>query len=542
MTIRSSSDDSQPMISPVTRRTRFARSLLAVVGGATLAASCQSLEVTNPNTPDVGAVFGSGQNLEAALLGSWRAFWGVAQGARTNPTYPVKQLSILGNEMTSADVADALSAVTAEPRFAIDNRNQGGWTNRKPWYDLYESMASAREAYQAMADQGLKVGVVSAAIPEGADTQRSRVFAKFMIGVNTIYLGLLFDQAYLTDETTNPSTHVYELKPYQQVTENGIRILREAIAEARAARDFTLPANLINGQTYTRDEFIRVMHSYIIRARVYGARTPQERAAVNWGQVLAQLDSGIVTRNFAQQADLTIGATLSTYYQYSYLQTNGRTNTRLLGPADTSGEYQRWLARPLGERNQITIVTPDRRIHAASGPTAAGTRFGYLATQSMPTTNGTYMHSRYRSVRYLVAPLNNYHSTGLITTMSVDEMKYIRAEALIRLNRQAEALPLINPTRVAAGLAPVTVAGPPNDRACVPKRDDGTCGDLFDALQYEKRIDLFPTEALISFADARGWGKLLPGTPIHFPVHGRELELFGFPYYTIGGGGAGSAP
>lgn len=543
MTIRSSSDSTTPMTSRVSRHTRIARSLVALLAGATLTASCLSLEVTNPNTPDVDAVFGSGQNLDAALLGSWRTFWGVAQGSRgTTANYPVKQLSILGNETTSADVGDALSAVTGEPRFAIDNRDQGGWTNRKPWYDLYASMASAREAFQAIENQGLKVGVVTAAIPEGTDTQRAKVFAKFMIGVNTIYLGLLFDQAYLTDEKTNPATEVLELKPYQQVTDNGIRILREAIADARAARDFTLPATLINGQTYTRDELIRVMHSYIIRARVYGARTPQERAAVNWAGVLAQLDSGLVTRSFAQQADLTIAATLSTYYQGSYLQTNVRTNTRLVGPADTSGEYQRWLGRSLGERAQITIVTPDRRIHAATGPTVAGTRFAFLPTQSMSTANGTYMHSRYRNIRFLVPPLNNFHSTGLITTMSVDEMKYLRAEALIRLNRPSDALALINPTRIAAGLQAVAVTGPPNNRACVPKRDDGTCGDLFDALQYEKRIDLFPTEALISFADARGWGKLITGTPIHFPVHGRELELLGFPYYTFGGGGPGSAP
>jgi len=529
----------KPHVAP---RTRFTRSLAALLGGATLVSSCLPLEVTNPNTPDIGQVFGSGQNIEAALLGSWRAFWGVAQGARGSASFPVVQLSILGNEMTSANLAEALTAVTAEPRFAIDNRNQGGWTNRKPWYDLYESMSSARDAYQAMADKGLQVGLVTTAIPEGTDTQRSRVFAKFMIGVNTIYLGMLFNQAYLTDEKTDPLTFVYELKPYQQVTENGIRILREAIAEARAARDFTLPANLINAQTYTRDELIRVMHSYIIRARVYNARTPQERNAVPWGQILAQLDSGIVTRNFAQQADLTIAATASSYYQNSYLQTNARTNTRLVGPADTSGEYQRWVARPLGERAQITVVTPDRRIHAATGATVAGTRFARLPTQSMSTANGTYMHSHYRSVRFLVPPLNNYHQVGLITTMSIDEMKYLRAEALIRLNRQAEAVALINPTRVAAGLAPVTVAGPPEGRACVPKRDDGSCGDLFDALQYEKRIDLYPTEAIIAFADARGWGKLISGTPIHFPVHGRELELLGFPYYTFGGGGVGSAP
>lgn len=160
----------------------------------------------------------------------------------------------------------------------------------------------------------------------------------------------------------------------------------------------------------------------------------------------------------------------------------------------------------------------------------------------MTTVRGTYMLSRYRNIRYLVPPLNNYHQTGLITTMSLDEMKFLKAEALWRLNRRTEAAALINPSRLASNLPAVDENGPPAGRACVPKREDGTCGDLFDAIQYEKRIELFPTEALISFADARGWGKLLPGTPIHFPVHGRELETMGFPYYTFGGGGVGSAP
>ncbi len=519
---------------------RSARIVTTFTAGAIVAglAACQSLEVTNPNTPGVEVVYGSGENVEAALLGSWRAFWGVAQGARTNGTYPVKQLAVLANEITTADLDTYV--ISQEPRVAIDNRDQGGWTNRKPWYDLYESMAQARESYQAITKRGLKVGAVTAANPEGADTQRAKIFAKFLIGVNNIYLGLLFDQAYVSDEDTDIPSFVYELKPHQDVTANGIAILREAIAEAKAGATFTLPTTFINGQSITRDDLVRIMYSYIVRAEVYSARTPAERAAVNWTLVLAQLDSGIV-KNFAQQADLTIAPTSSAYYQYSYLQTNGRTNNRLLGPADTSGEYQRWLAKPLSERNQFTIITPDRRIHGTT-TTSAGRYFAYLPTQTMTTVRGTYMLSRYRNIRYLVPPLNNYHQTGLITTMSLDEMKFLKAEALWRLNRRTEAAALINPSRLASNLPAVDENGPPAGRACVPKREDGTCGDLFDAIQYEKRIELFPTEALISFADARGWGKLLPGTPIHFPVHGRELETMGFPYYTFGGGGVGSAP
>ena len=522
------------------RSTNFRRATLlgALILGPTVWSACQSLEVTNPGTPNIDVVYGSGENLEAALIGSWRAFWGVAQGARTNAASPVKQISIWGNELTTADVGATGLGVTQEPRVAIDNRDQGGWTNRKPWYDLYESMSSAREAYQAI-ERGLKVGPVTAASPEGQNTQRAKVFAKFLMALDNLYLALLFDQAFVADETIDPETFDYELKPYTEVAALSIQMFREAIAEAKAAPDFTLPTTWINGQTITRDDLVRIMYSYIVRAEVYMPRTPEQRAAVNWSLVLAQLDSGI-TKNFAQQADLTIGFTQSAYYQNSFLQTNARTNTRLVGPADTSGEYQRWLARPLGERAQITIVTPDRRIQGTT-TTSNGKYFGYLANQTMSTTNGTYMHSRYRNIRYLNAQ-SNYHTTGLITTMSLDEMKFIKAEALWRLGRFTEAAALINPTRVANNLKPVDANGPPPGRDCVPKREDGTCGDLFDAIQYEKRIELFPTEAIIAYADARGWGKLLPGTPQHMPVHGRELELFGFPYYTIGGGGPGSAP
>jgi len=152
------------------------------------------------------------------------------------------------------------------------------------------------------------------------------------------------------------------------------------------------------------------------------------------------------------------------------------------------------------------------------------------------------MHSAYHSIRFRLPGPLNYHATSLITSMSADEMKFIRAEALFRLNRRAEVLPILNPTRALAGLAAVTVDGPPNNASCVPRKDNGACGDLFDALMYEKRIELFPTEALIAFVDQRGWGRLITGTPIHFPVHGRELETLKLPYYTIGGTGPGSAP
>jgi hypothetical protein len=121
-------------------------------------------------------------------------------------------------------------------------------------------------------------------------------------------------------------------------------------------------------------------------------------------------------------------------------------------------------------------------------------------------------------------------------------MNFITAEALYNLGRKAEAAALINPTRIAAGLKAVDANGPPNDASCVPRKPDGNCGDLFDAIKYEKRMELFPLLAEVSYFDTRGWGELLSGTPIHLPASGRDLASNGIAIYTFGGGGPGSAP
>jgi len=105
--------------------------------------------------------------------------------------------------------------------------------------------------------------------------------------------------------------------------------------------------------------------------------------------------------------------------------------------------------------------------------------------------NGPYLTSSYRSNRYLNTAADS-GNRAFVLVISMDEMKFNRAEALYRLGRPLEAAALINPTRVAANLAPVGETGPPAGRECVPRKDNGDCGDLFDAIQYEKRIELYP--------------------------------------------------
>jgi len=126
--------------------------------------------------------------------------------------------------------------------------------------------------------------------------------------------------------------------------------------------------------------------------------------------------------------------------------------------------------------------------------------------------------------------------------MSVAEMDLLKAEGLIRLGRAAEAIPLINKTRVEkGGLPPVTLEGVPGP-SCTPRKLDGSCGSLWDALRYEKRIEGLGVHAGVAHWDARGWQAMTVDTPLHYPMPGNELELMGIPEYTTGGGLKDSAP
>jgi hypothetical protein len=75
-------------------------------------------------------------------------------------------------------------------------------------------------------------------------------------------------------------------------------------------------------------------------------------------------------------------------------------------------------------------------------------------------------------------------------------------------------------------------------------RISGACGNLWDVLRYEKRIETLGLNGGIPYYDNRGWGILLENTMIHFPMPVVDVELLlGLDaVYTFGGGGPGSAP
>lgn len=115
--------------------------------------------------------------------------------------------------------------------------------------------------------------------------------------------------------------------------------------------------------------------------------------------------------------------------------------------------------------------------------------------------------------------------------IKVTEMDLTIAEGLLRTGGSKQTVAdLINKTRVTRGKLPPISASESTD-------------ELTKWLRYEKLIETMSTGGGLQWFDRRGWGELVPGTLLHFPIPARELQLLGLSVYTFGGvGNPGSAP
>jgi hypothetical protein len=124
------------------------------------------------------------------------------------------------------------------------------------------------------------------------------------------------------------------------------------------------------------------------------------------------------------------------------------------------------------------------------------------------------------------------------------EMDMLKAEGLYRNGDMAGAAALVNETRTVYGLNATDANG--TNTSCVPKLPNGSCGDLWEMLKWEKRHEAQWTGVAGAnwFFDGRGWGDLWKDTPLMFPVPCQELQVLQLlPCNTYGGpGGEMGAP
>jgi hypothetical protein len=516
---------------------------------------CLELDVTNKNQPDRARALAEPGDLEALVAGTFGAYF----DAMHNGSNAVNYLPNVATEFTTTTPTGRAIQAQTEPRtsynVALSIGSTGEHGPRDVWRALNEIAGSSHDGLRTIAD-----GVV---IREGGQdvTPRALAFGKLMQGWVWGYQATQYDVALVVSEDESVPGDAAEfgrerLIPYQQGLERALDAIDEAIQIAQQ-NSFIIPDEatsriwFASPDTWTNEEFVQLANTVAARLLVLNARNPQERTQVDWGRVLQYTSNGL-TKDL--ETRLASGFRTSLLLGRSQGNPAGcancfRVDPRLIGWADTSGAYQAWMSAHIDDRDRYDVVTPDRRITGPT-PTSDGAYFRYRSDNN-GFTGFRYLFSAYQWARHAhsvgAASQASGNNQGAAKLVTADENNLLRAEALLRTGDLEGAANLINITRTRShtlpdgqtygGLPPVTADGVPQSADCVPRTDDGACGDLMVALRYERMIELMALDLARGFLDSRGFGILPDGTWLHLPPDPNELNLFGVEPYTFGGVG-----
>jgi hypothetical protein len=547
----------------------------------TLAACANPLDVSNLNDPDRSRTFSNPQDLQVFIAGLYSVAHGATLGAQNDALQP--QMAVMSMENVSGLANFAMGPRSSIPRNPITNQrgSQGSVGNYNDWLRGHRAARQAALGIAALA----KLSLGSAA----ADA-RARLFCRFVQGVALGNLSLAYDSASILTEADNPQADAAVTVPlsgYRAVNTAALGYLDSAIAIATAnPTAFPLPitANFwINGLALTQAQFIQIARSYKARFRASVARTTAERAdvsaggIVDWAQVIADANAGI-TANFDPSMDRLNGWDIVWYAQHFASAAWHQMSQFWLGMADTSGSYLTYLQNTVpSTRTQILIVTPDRRFPQGTSRATQNAAPG-TGTAGQPFANTPYFRNRPTGSDIAGDPLQvsmydfwrgrAFQQAGRIgryPIMTTAEIRLLAAEGYLRLPapNYVEAINRINVTRGdttggnvnGKGFLPRipttivdTVTVVPGANACVPKVPDPAqnyrgwkCGNVWDALKYEYRLETAYTGYGMWFFAARGWGDLPQYTATQWPVPYNEMDARGTAFYGFGGPGGVSA-
>ena len=493
--------------------------------------SCQELETVNVNNPDEERALSQPGDVESLIAGSYFAWFTAIFNGN-----PIESLETSADYVSYSWGNFGSRELSSEPRAAIPNSTS--WRYRAflndGWFGLYSAISSANDGLRAI-EGGLEI----------EELDRAKAFAKFTQGISHAMLAILFDQAFIFEETVNLETDVLELRPYPEVFAAAKTQIEAAISIMESS-SFTLPESWIVGNAFTSQELAQLAHSMLAKFMVMVARDPSERAAVNWNEVMTHIDQGITSDFTMLDSEADWWHSLQWYHSGSST-TWGRMDYKLIGSADRGGlaeTYQDWLNKPVADRDDFEMDAADLRIwdqtRDGSGNQNPGLYIQNIGNARFPSDRGTYHHSQYKHIRWPDYRINN--GNGTIYIILTSEMQLLKAEALLHTGGSLqEVVDIINATRVTnGGLEPAAVgdgAGRMSD-----ERQTRKPASLWGQMQHEKGHIAGMSFVGPTFTDRRGWGELVSGTYTQLPIPAQEMETLQLQAYTFGGGGPGSAP
>lgn len=473
--------------------------LFATLATAGLLFSCEDLDVPNENTPDFTKVLASPVDVETVAASIYNTVFSGQH--RLNGVEPM--LAVAADHVTCSWGNFGMRDMSWEPRdFAWNNTPAyANQAQTKSSYDRwYSAIGSAVDVLTAIDIQGMVIEI------GGVDqTARAKAFAKFGLGMSYGNLAMIFDRAHIVDESISAEGTLDAAVPYGDVAAAAVAYLEEALALSNTA--FTIPASWMGGPAdLSNDDFKKVINTSIARILAYVPRNSTELASVNWNKVKTHADAGIT-----EDWNIAMDGTSRWYMESGDYLTYpgwGRTDMYTAHMMEPSLP-QHWDDSPTFPHPAEPSNPMDNRLV---------TDFEYLGSNDFLPARGYYHYSCYRLKKYddvYVAAI------GEKPTVMLAENDMLRAESRAYTGDLAGAAAIINAgTRVTrGGLDPVAA----------------NLTDIVDAIHHERFVELYTTGCGIQFFEMRKLNLLQEGTPLHLPVPGQTLQLFGLTsFYTFG--------
>ncbi|MEO7647760.1 MAG: hypothetical protein ABIV11_05925 [Gemmatimonadaceae bacterium] len=486
------------------------RKLYTLVGAAALMAGsgCGDLEVTNPNNPDIARALASPEDVKNLAISSVRSWYFTATDVE-----PYLSMIVTADVGTANYGNFGMRFNNLEPRIAYENLSAGGdrETARRPWDFNYSALGAANDAIKAF--------VSGVTLPGTGETAKFRQLAQFTQAASLMNLGLIFDKAFIIDETFDPTAALPVLKPYGEVTA-AATAKWEALATAAAASSFTYDPTVLplTVGPLTSARLARISNTMAALTMALTPRNATEAATVNWAKVAQLAEKGIGTGSAGSPFDFTVLGDGNNWYSewvlYGGLRSWLRVDHRLIGLMDGTTPPRMTSVTNVPPKG----TSPDARYESD---------FLYIGVPLGDPTRGVYMMSVWFHKRNTCCSWEAANpGEGPFPYILAAESDLVRAEALLRSGgNRATAASLINGSRVGRGkMTPLT--GAASDAV------------LFAAIDYERQVELMYTSGFDLFYARHGLtARLQPGTYRHLPIPAKELETLGLPIYTFGGVG-----
>jgi hypothetical protein len=551
------------------------RIVMAGAACASIAACNDTLTVDNLNNADQNRALNRPSDVEALISGSFNTMHRNTIGAATLNA----QMYVLGMENYSAlsNFNMAVRASIPRPPINNDRGNAVATENYAPFLGLHRAARAAAIGLSRVIQPTFTF------FPANVNQiNRSRAFAKFVIGVSLGQVAMAYDSGSAINEHDDLTT----LAPLPLVGYDSLA--KYALAQLDSARIITLAAGAagLTGQTIpatwlsnggtalTPAQFAGLIQGWAARIRAGVARNPAERTAVNWPQVLIDANAFVAQfpSDFVQQLTPANGwdnQWLPNMYASSSVNWHMMWGYMAYFAA-TQAQFDGWLATPAASRPTFVMTTDDQRwpqgatrlaqqcqsgsqpASACAGNSTTPTAFQYIENRTSDWAADPSAGSQYRHKRFLA--LNNASRVGNFPSMTTAEINLLAAEAEFRAGNFLAAANRVDATRVSRGGLPRLGTGgaaisnnttpvPNGTNGCVPRIpvapfNVSACGNLWEALKYEKRMETQYTSWANWWFDGRGWGDLPQNTPPHWPVPYQEMDARSVPFYSI----AGSSP